>query len=90
MNSFQTKIDKIDITKENKERYLALREYLINVSNLDVLNNYYLEKKRRADQLVTDDEFVGYTYHNLNVIEQVISGATNDKKLMKHKKINLS
>lgn len=40
----------------------------LNSYERNLLLRYYDDSKQRADRLVTDDEFVGITYDNLDII----------------------
>ncbi len=44
----------------------------LNAFEKNLLLNYHDEAKERADRLVTDDEFVGMTYDNLDIISKLI------------------
>lgn len=65
------------LPKNSLEGYLAsyvISKEIFNYSNdlsdyeRRLLLRYYDDSKQRADRLVTDDEFVGITYDNLDII----------------------
>lgn len=65
----------------NEELNLYLKNYVIseqvfdakvNASNVDTLTRYYRDSYNKASSLVMDDELVGITFDNLNIIKNLI------------------
>ena len=69
-------LNDLNIKKDNFDEY---QDILYKTSCVDLVNyynankvNYYNANKVNADNLVMEDEFVGITYDNLDVIENII------------------
>ncbi len=58
-------LNDLNIKKDNFDEY---QDILYKTSCVDLVN-YYNANKVKADNLVMEDEFVGITYDNLNVIK---------------------
>lgn len=52
-------------------------------SETELLLRYYDDSRKRADILVTEDEFVGITFDNLDIIKSLLQ----ENKLTKRKKL---
>lgn len=57
--------------------YIISKEVFNYTNNLNdyeknMLFKYYVDSKKRANKLVTEDEFVGITYDNLEIINRLI------------------
>lgn len=50
-------------------------------SETELLLRYYDDSRKRADRLVTEDEFVGITFDNLDIIKSLLQ----ENKLTKRK-----
>lgn len=74
-------IKNLDLKKDNLN-LLSKNFKTIKVTDEESLIEFYVINKANADILVTDDEFVGNTYINLNFIENFI-----DFEKIKQKKI---
>ena len=61
-------LNDLNIKKDNFDEY---QDILYKTSCIDLVN-YYKASKNKADTLVMEDEFVGITYDNLNVIKNNI------------------
>lgn len=65
----------------NEELNLYLKRYVIseqifdakvNENNVETLREYYNDSYAKAVRLVTDDEYVGITFNNLDKIKSLI------------------
>lgn len=63
-----------DITKEvfPAEVIESVADPVLKVLVLHELSVYYKECKEMADRLTLEDEYVGITYDNLNIIKNVL------------------
>ena len=64
----------LDITKEvfPAEVIESVADPVLKVLVLHELSVYYKECKEMADRLTLEDEYVGITYDNLNIIKNVL------------------
>lgn len=82
INSNEIKIINFPTNNEGLENYLKKfiisREYFnynkdyLNISELLLLEKYYIDSYNRACTLVLEEEFVGKTFDNLDEISKVI------------------
>ena len=70
-------LNDLNIKKDNFDEY---QDILYKTSCVDLVN-YYNANKVKADNLVMEDEFVGITYDNLNVINQKIDKISGNEKV---------
>ena len=68
MNDLIEIINGKDIARDDYSKYVDSCTF----TNLLALNDYYYAKKNYADQLVLEDEFVGITYRNLDIIKKLL------------------
>lgn len=63
----ETYLKKFEISKE-----LFFEEMVKTMEDVNLLEKYYVKNCNKASRLVMDDEYVGITFDNLDVMSKVI------------------
>lgn len=72
---FSSIVKNINLAKDNLSDIIKSNDVILVEEDIILLKNYYKDNKKEADRLVLEDEFVGSSYKNLDLINKVVNSS---------------
>ena len=61
----------INLVKENLQQVILSNNLVISKEDINYLNGFYLNNKRRIETNILENEYVGQSYHNILFVENL-------------------
>lgn len=72
---FSSIVKNINLAKDNLSDIIKSNDVILVEEDIILLKNYYKDNKKETDRLVLEDEFVGSSYKNLDLINKVVNSS---------------
>lgn len=72
---FSSIVKNINLAKDNLSDIIKSNDVILVEEDIILLKNYYKDNKKETDRLVLEDEFIGSSYKNLDLINKVVNSS---------------